>query len=136
MNAKHSRDGHADILSMTPSVSDLLDQVRELQGVARNGTEQDLLKHLNRTGWVPPIIRMSAPEPWVGTAEVARLLGQTPSWVRTRSSLMPHIRIGHQYRFRLSEIEGWYKQWFAGDRMEFAANALGMNPELLPQMGQ
>jgi excisionase family DNA binding protein len=58
---------------------------------------------------------MQGTEPWVSVAEVAEHLGQTKEWVRKRAPLIPHVRIGRQYRFRLSEVDSWIEQWRGGE---------------------
>lgn len=54
-------------------------------------------------------------EGWVGVREVGEHLSQKAEWVRRYAPLIPHVRIGKQYRFRLSEVDGWLEQWRGGD---------------------
>ena len=48
-------------------------------------------------------------EPLLGAAELAERLGVPESWVRReeRAGRMPHLKLGHYTRFRVSEISAW-----------------------------
>ena len=54
-------------------------------------------------------------EPWVSVKEVAEHLGQSPVWIRKYAPLIPHVRVGRQYRFRISEVDRWIEQWRGGE---------------------
>lgn len=54
-------------------------------------------------------------EKWVGVPELAEHFGQTERWVRKYAPLIPHVRVGRQYRFRVSEADAWIEQWRGGD---------------------
>lgn len=54
-------------------------------------------------------------EPWVSVKDVAAHFGQTEDWVRKYAPLIPHVRVGRQYRFRISEADEWVEQWRGGD---------------------
>ena len=57
-------------------------------------------------------------EKWVGVREVSEHIGQKPDWTRKYAPLIPHVRIGQQYRFRLSEVDKWLEQWRGGDEVK------------------
>lgn len=59
----------------------------------------------------------SIPEPWVDVKAVAAHLGQSPKWVRHYAPLIPHVRVGRAYRFRVSEVDQWIEQWRGGDEL-------------------
>ncbi|MFL6240555.1 MAG: helix-turn-helix domain-containing protein [Actinomycetes bacterium] len=52
------------------------------------------------------------PERWVGTREVAEHLGKPVSWVYNEAANLgiPRVKMGHQYRYRLSEVDGWMER--------------------------
>jgi excisionase family DNA binding protein len=56
-------------------------------------------------------------ERWVSAADVAEHLGQPVTWVRKYAPLIPHVRVGRPYRFRLSEVDAWMEQWRGGDEV-------------------
>jgi excisionase family DNA binding protein len=56
-------------------------------------------------------------EAWVGTRAVAAHLGQTERWVRYYAPVMPHYRVGREYRFKLTEVEAWVEQWRGGTQL-------------------
>lgn len=51
-------------------------------------------------------------EPFVGTNEVAEFLGRPRSWVHDNQARLgiPRIKVGQQFRYRLSEIAAWAEQ--------------------------
>jgi predicted DNA-binding transcriptional regulator AlpA len=54
--------------------------------------------------------RVSAsPEPFVGTAAAAEFLGKPASWVYDNADRLgiPRVRLGNQYRYRLSRVAAW-----------------------------
>lgn len=57
-------------------------------------------------------------EPWVGVPRIAKHLGMTVEWVRARAAVMPHVRVGREYRFRLSEVDQWFQRFRQGDSVE------------------
>lgn len=57
-------------------------------------------------------------EPWVGVPRVARHLDMTVEWVRARAAVIPHVRAGREYRFRLSEVDQWFQKFREGDPVE------------------
>ena len=57
-------------------------------------------------------------EPWVSAKELAAHLGQTVVWVRKYAPVIPHVRVGRQYRFRISEADRWMEQWRGGDPVD------------------
>lgn len=54
-------------------------------------------------------------EPWVAVPFIAKHLGMTADWVRQYAPAMPHVRVGRQYRFRISEVDNWFENWRGGD---------------------
>ena len=50
----------------------------------------------------------------MGVKEVAAHLQQTENWVRKYAPAMPHVRIGRQYRFRMSEVDAWMEEMRGG----------------------
>jgi excisionase family DNA binding protein len=54
-------------------------------------------------------------EPWSDVHQLAVHFGQTEKWVRKYAYLIPHVRVGRQYRFRISEADAWLEQWRGGE---------------------
>jgi hypothetical protein len=54
-------------------------------------------------------------EPWVDVHALALHFGQSEKWVRKYAPLIPHVRVGRQYRFRMSEANAWLEQWRGGE---------------------
>lgn len=49
---------------------------------------------------------------WMDSREASEYLGTTKDWLLANVHKLgiPHIRLGRQYRFRLSDLELWAKQ--------------------------
>ena len=49
------------------------------------------------------------PERLVGTDEVAEFLGRPRSWIHDNQARLeiPRIKVGQQFRYRLSEVAEW-----------------------------
>lgn len=49
------------------------------------------------------------PERLVGTEEVAEFLGRPRSWIHDNQARLeiPRIKVGQQFRYRLSEVAEW-----------------------------
>lgn len=56
-------------------------------------------------------------EPWSDVHQLAAHFGQTEKWVRKYAHLIPHVRVGRQYRFRISEADAWLEQWRGGEEV-------------------
>jgi len=54
-------------------------------------------------------------ESWIDVHALALHFGQTEKWVRKYAPLIPHVRVGRQYRFRISEANAWLEQWRGGE---------------------
>jgi len=54
-------------------------------------------------------------EPRVGVREVAAHLGYQKSWVHQQLPLIPHVKIGKSYRFRLTTVDEWFASFLEGD---------------------
>jgi predicted DNA-binding transcriptional regulator AlpA len=50
-------------------------------------------------------------EPFVGTREVAEMLGKPESWLYNRADELgiPRYKVGLIWRYRLSEVEAWIR---------------------------
>lgn len=50
-------------------------------------------------------------EPFVGTDDVAELIGKPTSWVHNNAGRLgiPRYRLGKQYRYLLSEVREWMR---------------------------
>lgn len=59
---------------------------------------------------------MSKPEPFVGTREVAEFLGKPRSWVHDNQARLeiPRMKVGNQFRYRLSEVAEWVERQRVG----------------------
>jgi excisionase family DNA binding protein len=56
---------------------------------------------------------MNMPNALIGSKELARLLGvslRTLDTLHKKGSLPPDIRIGHQRRWRVADIEAWIEK--------------------------
>lgn len=51
-------------------------------------------------------------EPLVGTTEVAEYLGRPRSWIHDNQARLdiPRIKVGQQFRYRLSEVAEWVER--------------------------
>lgn len=54
-------------------------------------------------------------EPWINVHVLAVHFDQSEKWVRKYAPLIPHVRVGKQYRFRMSEADAWLEQWRGGE---------------------
>lgn len=59
-----------------------------------------------------------AGEPWIDVKQLAEHWSQTPEWIRRYAPLIPHVRLGRQYRFRISEADQWLEQWRGGEDLD------------------
>ena len=52
---------------------------------------------------------MSEPERWLSLEEIAEHLGVSKDTIRNwiKKNIIPHHRIGKQYKFRISEVDTW-----------------------------
>jgi hypothetical protein len=48
-------------------------------------------------------------ERWVGTAAIAEHIGKPISWVENNADRlrMPRVRLGKQWRYRISDVDTW-----------------------------
>jgi hypothetical protein len=60
---------------------------------------------------------VTEPESWVSVHVLAAHFDQTEKWVRKYAPLIPHVRVGRQYRFRISEADAWLQQWRGGEEL-------------------
>ncbi len=56
-------------------------------------------------------------EPWINVHVLAEHFDQSEKWIRKYAPLIPHVRVGKQYRFKLSEAEAWLLQWKGGEEL-------------------
>jgi hypothetical protein len=59
----------------------------------------------------------TSPEPWINVHTLAAHWDQKETWVRKYAPLIPHVRVGKQYRFRISEADKWFEQWRGGEQV-------------------
>lgn len=54
-------------------------------------------------------ILLSTPEKWSSLEEIAAHLGVSKDTIRNwiKKDVIPHHRIGKQYKFRISEVDEW-----------------------------
>lgn len=57
---------------------------------------------------------MCAVEKWVSTKVVAEHLGRPVHWVQKYAPVMPHVRVGREFRFKISEVEEWLEDYRGG----------------------
>jgi excisionase family DNA binding protein len=57
-------------------------------------------------------LRGTSYEPFVGTEEVASLLGKPPSFIYNNAERLglPRYKVGRVFRYRLSEIAAWVER--------------------------
>jgi excisionase family DNA binding protein len=57
------------------------------------------------------------PEKWSSLDEIAKHLGVSKDTIRNwiKKDLIPHHRIGKQYKFRISEVDVWVESGKAAD---------------------
>jgi excisionase family DNA binding protein len=57
------------------------------------------------------------PEKWSSLDEIAKHLGVSKDTIRNwiKKDLIPHHRIGKQYKFRISEVDVWVESGKASD---------------------
>jgi excisionase family DNA binding protein len=57
----------------------------------------------------PKVATTVSVEPWVGTDQVAEWLGKPSSWLYNNAERLgiPRVRIGNQYRYKLSQVDAW-----------------------------
>ena len=58
-----------------------------------------------------------AEEKWVDAKALAAHFMQSAQWVRRYAPLIPHVRMGRAYRFRISEADKWFEQWRGGEEL-------------------
>ena len=58
-----------------------------------------------------PGMRRMKPEPWISLEAVAQHLGVSQDsihrWIRNRG--MPAHKVGHLWKFKVSEVDGWVR---------------------------
>lgn len=54
-------------------------------------------------------------EQWVDAGAVAEHLGYRRSWVYKQLPLIPHVKLGKSYRFKLSVVDEWFTSFMEGD---------------------
>lgn len=54
-------------------------------------------------------------ERWVSVEDVAEHLGFGKSWVYQQLPLIPHVKIGKAYRFKLSLVDEWFESHLEGE---------------------
>ena len=54
-------------------------------------------------------------ERWVAVGDVADHLGFSRAWVYSNLPLLPHVRMGREYRFRLTLVDEWFASYLEGD---------------------
>jgi len=54
-------------------------------------------------------------EPWVDARTVAEHLGFGKHWVYQQLPQIPHVRMGREYRFRLTLVDEWFASHLEGD---------------------
>lgn len=64
------------------------------------------------------VIKGNLPPPELMTsAEAADYLGRPISWIYTNKHMLPRFRVGHELRFRRSELDAWLEAHREGDPM-------------------
>lgn len=51
--------------------------------------------------------------------ELATILKRPKSWVYDNAHAIPHMRVGREYRFRLSEVMAWLEMGRGGTPLQF-----------------
>jgi excisionase family DNA binding protein len=53
-------------------------------------------------------------EPWIDSKQASKHLGSSADWLvaNIQKLQIPHSRLGRQYRFRLTELDGWIRNHF------------------------
>ena len=54
-------------------------------------------------------------EQWVTVQDVADHFGYSKAWVYRHLPLIPHVKMGKSYRFKLSLVDKWFASYMEGD---------------------